>query len=70
MGVYEGRGQLGKAMKDLATRWGDTKIQWDDPVSHHLESEFLVPLEIDVRNTLAAMDQMAIILAQVQRDCE
>jgi hypothetical protein len=70
MGVYEGRGQLGKAMKDLATRWGDTKVQWDDAVSHALENEYLVPLEIDVRNALSAMDQMAIVLTQVRRDCE
>jgi hypothetical protein len=70
MGVYEGRGQLGKAMKDLANRWADTKIHWDDAVSHALESDFLIPLETDVRNALAAMDQAAIVLAQVKKDCE
>lgn len=70
MGVYEGRGQLGKAMKDLVNRWNDTKLQWDDAVSHALEADFLVPLETDVRNALAAMDQAAIVLAQVKKDCE
>jgi hypothetical protein len=69
MGVYEGRGALGKAIKDLTLRWADTKIEWDDPVSQALEADFLVPMEQDLRNCLAAMDHAAIVLQQVRRDC-
>jgi hypothetical protein len=70
MGLYEARGQLGKAIKDLGTRWLDTKQAWDDPVSHTLETEFLQPLEADLRNALTAMDHAAIVVSQVRRDCE
>ena len=30
MGLYEGRGQLGKLMKDLQNRWHETRLNWDD----------------------------------------
>ena len=69
MGVYEGRGQLGKAMKDLTLRWGEAKLEWDDPVSHALETDFLLPMEVDLRTTLAAMDHIAQVLQQVRKDC-
>ncbi|CAN5637968.1 hypothetical protein BH09PLA1_BH09PLA1_08750 [soil metagenome] len=70
MGVYEARGQLGKAIKDLMLRWGEAKVGWDDPVSHTLENEFLVPLEIDLRTAIAAMDHAGAVLQQARRDCE
>jgi hypothetical protein len=70
MGVYEGRGNLGKSMKDLINRWQDAKLAWDDPVSHAIETEFLQPMEIELRATLGAMDQMAGILSQLRKDCD
>jgi hypothetical protein len=69
MGVYEGRGALGKGIKDLTLRWAEVKVDWDDPVSHALENDFLLPLEMDLRNALAAMDHLAIVLQQVRKDC-
>jgi hypothetical protein len=70
MGVYEARGMLGKAWKDLTLRWLETKVSWDDVVAHKFENEFLLPMEQDMRNSMAAMDHVAVILAQVRRDCE
>ena len=70
MGVYEARGMLGKAWKDLSLRWLETKASWDDAVAHRFENEFLLPMEQDMRNSMAAMDHIAVILAQVRRDCE
>ena len=33
MGVYEGRGQVGKAMKDLMLQWNEAHRNWDDEMS-------------------------------------
>ena len=70
MGVYETRGQLAKLMKELTDKWAATQVDWDDVVSQNFEKKFLVPLEADLRNAMAAMDHMAQFLNQVKRDCE
>jgi len=70
MGVYEGQGQLARAMKDLLARWAEAKSNWDDANSAQIEKSLLEPLELDVRNAMAAMTQMAQMLQQAERDCE
>lgn len=69
MGVYEGRGQLSKSMKELMNRWSDTKSQWDDVMSKQIETEHLVPLEMDLRSAVGAMEHIAQVIAQVKADC-
>jgi hypothetical protein len=69
MGVYEGRGQLAKGIKELLARWAETKGDWDDSVSQNFEKRFLITLEMDVRSATSALDTMAQILAAVRRDC-
>ena len=70
MGVHEGRGGLHRAMKDLTRRWQETRGSWDDAATEAFERRFLVPLEQDLRKAVSAMDQMAVLLAQIHRDCE
>ena len=70
MGVYEGRGQLSKAIKQLTMRWTEARSSWNDAAAEHFEKKFLEPLEIDLRNAVSAMDHMATVLGQVRRDCE
>jgi len=69
MGVYEGRGQLAKAIKELLARWAETREDWDDSVSKNFEKRFLLALEMDLRHATGAMDHMAQVLAAVRRDC-
>ena len=68
MGVYEGRGQLGKNLKDLLHRWAEVKGQWEDTQSKQFEEKFLEPLQQDLRNAMAAMDHVAVVIQQVKRD--
>ena len=68
MGVYEGRGQLTKGIKNLMMRWQETRSSWNDAATNQFEKKYLVPLEIDLRNALGAMDHMASVLSQVRRD--
>jgi hypothetical protein len=70
MGVQEGRGQLNKALKELMLRWAETQSSWNDAMSRQFEEKFLRQLELDLRHATGAMDQMAVILHQIHRDCE
>jgi hypothetical protein len=70
MGVYEARGSLEKAMKELTLKWVETKSVWDDPMSRRFEERFLTNLQMDMRNAVGAMDQMASLLQQAYHDCE
>lgn len=69
MGVYEGKGQLTKALKELNSRWLETKGSWEDANSRQFEQGFLQTLEQDLKNTVGAMDHMAILIQQAKRDC-
>lgn len=70
MGVYEGRGQLTKSMKQLLLHWHEARSNWDDANTHAFEEKHMVPLEQDLRNAVAAMDHIAMYLQQLRRDCE
>jgi hypothetical protein len=70
MGVYEGRGQIARAIKLVETRWQETKLDWDDAASAHFEKKYLEPLEADLRTATTAMEHMAAVLSQVRRDCQ
>lgn len=69
MGVYEARGTLAKAMKDLTNQWQDVRIHWEDARAEELEKEVLQPLEMDLRSAANAMDQLGALLSQARRDC-
>ena len=70
MGVYEGRGQLAKSVKQLMLRWTETRTDWNDSAAETFEKKYLEPLEIDLRTAVSAMDHMATLLNQVRRDCQ
>jgi len=69
VGVQESEGQLGKAMKELLLHWQETKVVWNDPVSRDFEQRHVVPLQMDLKITTAAMGQMAQLLDRIRRDC-
>ena len=70
MGVYEGRGQLGRAFKELLARWTETKSSWDDAMTRDFEERHLAPLESDMKTATSAMDHMAVLVQQIRRECE
>ncbi len=69
MGVYEARGQLGNAVKDLMLRWNETKMDWDDGAARAFEVNVLEPLVRDAKSAASAMDSAAGLLQQVRREC-
>ncbi|HVT90093.1 MAG TPA: hypothetical protein VHD56_14665 [Tepidisphaeraceae bacterium] len=70
MGVYEGRGTLAKALKQLETRWAETRFSWDDARAREFEQRFLVPLRGDMMTAVTAMDQMAGLMTRIRHECE
>ena len=70
MGVYEARGQLSKALKDLMLHWNESKMDWDDAAARAFEVNVLEPLQLDAKNAATAMDSAADLLNQVRRECE
>jgi hypothetical protein len=70
MGVYEGRGQLGKGMKELVSAWMECKSSWKDQNAERFEKKHILPLEMDLRAAVSAMDVMSQLLATIKRDCE
>jgi hypothetical protein len=69
MGLYEGRGNLDKSLKDLMLRWQATRQDWSDEVAEEFEKKYLDPLDVALRNAVSAMEQMAQVLSRVDRDC-
>jgi hypothetical protein len=70
MGLYEGRGNLNKGLKDLLVRWQQTREDWDYAVADEFEKLYLEPLQQALRNASSAMDQMAQVMSNVDRDCK
>ena len=69
MRLTTGRAQLFSAAKALAEQWDQTRRDWDDPVSKNLEEEHLAPLQVQVQDTLRAIDRLAAVLGEMQREC-
>lgn len=69
MSLYESRGNLHKAFKELGQKWLLVKSRWNDEQARTLETDTLEPLERDVRIAGEAMDSMKNIITAARRDC-
>ncbi len=64
-----GAGQLRDAIETLRHSWSETREHWHDDNSRHFEENHLRPLASDLASAFPAIDQLAAILAQAERDC-
>ena len=62
--------RLRQAMKDLQIARARIAEQWSDATHRQFEEEFLAPLEPCLRRTVAAIGELAEVMAKAQRDCE
>jgi hypothetical protein len=69
MGVQDSGAMLSRAIKDLNVRWMETRASWDDAVAAEFEESNLMPLQMDVKSALAAIDHAGKLLQQIRRDC-
>jgi len=70
MGLYEGRGQLGKLLKDLEFRWESARMDWDDEQARRFEERYIETFKSDLKTAISAMDDMAALMVQIRSDCE
>lgn len=68
MTIGTGIVQVQEALKLLRTKWEQTQAHWKDPVSQEFEKNFLCALELQVKQTRQAMEQLANLLQQAQQD--
>ena len=70
MSLPSSRAKIQRLTKDLLVQWDRTGEQWNDPVSHRFEREYLRPLERAVTASAEAIDAMHEIVMRAKRDCE
>ena len=68
--LSSGAAKLRDATDLLAVRWDETRREWDDANSRSLEEVHLRPIAKEVSSALAAVQHLAEVLAQAQRECE
>ena len=68
MGLFEGKGQLDRATKDLMVRWSVVRTSWRDNVAADFEQQTLVPLQQHVKNATSAMSSAASLIARIKSE--
>jgi hypothetical protein len=57
-------------MKELMNAWLETRSSWKDANAERFEKKHLVPIEMDLRQAVSAMDVMSQLISAIKRDCE
>jgi hypothetical protein len=61
--------RLTRSAKKLRERWLDAKEHWNDQNSRDFAENHLEPLTPEITLTLAAVQRLAEVLAQAEREC-
>lgn len=70
MSAHDSIGRLDKAMKTLLAQWQEAHALWNDPVAARFEQDRLLPLQMDLKRAISAMEQIGKVMAAVSRDCD
>ncbi|QOV91625.1 hypothetical protein [Humisphaera borealis] len=68
MGLFEGKGQLDRATKDLMARWSVVRASWRDNVAADFEQQTLLPLQQHVKNATSAMSSAASLITRIKSE--
>ena len=69
--MSEGRASiLVQAMKELNHRWEHTTPHWHDVKAQQFHHDYLDTLPNEVARTMVVMQDIAKLLARIQKDCE
>jgi hypothetical protein len=69
MKVDAGRGKLYDAQKVLRHRWDEVVEKWGDQIRAEFQEKVWEPLDQYASEGLRAMDRLAQILRECQREC-
>ena len=61
--------ELTDGIKTLGEIWEATRVVWTDGVAQDFEQRFWRPLEAQSNDAVNAIDRLAVLIAQVRRDC-
>jgi len=64
-----GAAQLREALESLHRAWGEARLHWNDANSRHLEDNQLRALDSELASAFPAIDQLAGVLMQAEREC-
>ena len=70
MSLGVSKGMVADAAKQMIGAWRTARRDWDDEQAAWFEREFLEPISPKVRGTVGAMDKLASLAAQAERDCD
>ena len=59
---------LVSANRSLDASWQETEELWRDSVRRRFAREFSEPIDASTRSTLAALDEMAMLLQRIERE--
>lgn len=62
-------GSLKFAIRDLRSRWDDTREVWSDEVARRFQEQHIEPLDPVVQNALKAIDRLGQVLVQAYEAC-
>ena len=64
------RSQVYDAQKTARAHWQATADEWDDEVRREHGEVVWEPLDLTVGDALRAIDQLAVLFAQIRNECE
>lgn len=64
------RSRLAALTRDLAQGWGETRTSWRDAKADEFERTYLKDLLAHMDRTVAALEQLDVVLGRARRDCE
>jgi hypothetical protein len=67
--LHTGVIRLSRAARDLRDQWLQTKDDWHDQNRRDIERNHLEPLAPEITLTLAAIQRLAEVLEQAEREC-
>lgn len=70
MSLSGSKSRLGAISKELAMRWRETKVSWNDNKSREFESRYLDELFARVDKTVTVMEKLDEVLNKARSDCE
>lgn len=70
MRIGSSRSQLYDAQKVARARWDTVCDVWTDSTRREFDEKTWEPLDRQAAETLRAMDQIAVLFAQIRSECE
>lgn len=65
-----GAGRIRHAMEQIETVWNENSAEWNDAVSRNFQERHLEPMIPRLKLALDAIGRMALLINEVERDCE